>query len=243
MTPIAAFALLVAVDVAALVAAYWLQRPSIGGEGEVDVPWSVLLSAALIALTAHALATIHLVEMADQTQQRQVFFGSVFVGLAPALVFARIAVKQFASQSVDTLYGEHFSNPPDTDFSRAKALHKRGDVEGAVRLCRGHYSDAPDSPRALFEAERMLSTAGQHEKALEVLHEIAKSFDKDDAAWSRATMRMANIHENELGDRDTADRLLHQIIKRVPQSEIGHLAHGRLNRTWDTDDGSLGLDR
>ena len=89
----------------------------------------------------------------------------------------------------------------------------------------------------------MLSRAGQHEKALAVLREIARSFDKDADAWSRATLHMANIHENELGDRDTADKLLHQIIKRVPQSDIGHLAHGRLSRTWDTDDGSLSLDR
>lgn len=245
MTPVSAFALLAAIDILAAVVAFWLQRPRSRNASEPDIAWSVLLLAIAMAVIAHALVTIQLgrsIDMTESDQQMFVVFGSFASGLLPALVFGRMAIQKLATSSVDTLFGAHFSKPPETDFSKARALDVRGDIDGAVRMCRDYFTEQPETPRALFEAERFLSKAGRNQQALEILREIMHIFEKEDEIWAKAAFRAANIHENDLDDRATADRLLHDVMKRVPQSELGHLAHGRINRTWDTKDTSPSLE-
>ena len=122
-----------------------------------------------------------------------------------------------------------------TDYSKAKMLYNQGDIDGALERYREYFHDNPDTPRALFEAEKMLSKEGRVDQGIEVLREIMRTFDKNDVVWVRAAYRMADVQENDLNEVKTAHYLLGQIIKRAPQSEEGRLAHGRLAGQWHED--------
>ncbi len=158
---------------------------------------------------------------------------SLFIGSPATFLFAQNFVKGFSHASVDTLYGINTAREQITDFSKARTLYLRGDIDGAVRMCREYFREKPDTPRALFEAHKYLVKENRHEEAADILREIIRAFQEDDEIWARATFDLSAMYENYFDDRSTADYMLREIEKRTPNSEVGRLAHGRLARAWD----------
>ncbi len=227
--------------------AIWLARRYRGQyeqEGREDsVPVFTLLITATIALGVHLLLTVgwfqtiaphdgSLVAIRARNVALSKLFGlSMFLG-APATVFyARLFVRGLAHASVEKAYGST-AQAPETDFSKAKALYFRGDTEGALRLCKNEYRDDASTPRALFEADRILTKEERHEEAADMLRIILRNFKDNDTYWVRAAFRMADMQENHFDDRKAANFMLGEIEKRVPNTNDGIMARRRQNEVW-----------
>lgn len=224
-------------------------------EGRDDgVPVSVLVTAASIALGVHLLLTLGwfttlephsgtLVSIqARNMALSKVFFGSMVLGGPATVFYARLFVKGFAHASVDKAFGINTALAQETDFSKAKALYLKGDTEGALRMCKDYYGEEPSTPRALFEAERILTKEHRPEEAADILRIILRSFKDHEAFWVRAAFRMADIQGNDFDDRKAANFMLSEIEKRVPNTDDGILARRRQAQVWDAKGGQSGPD-
>lgn len=198
----------------------------------ITVGWSGVIESETIEAAGASGPTLDTLEEYNKRTSFVVVV-SLFMGSPATLLFGRVLVKGFVHASVDTAYGVNTAEEQITDFSKARALYVRGDIDGAVRMCREYFHEKPDTPRALFEAHKYLMKENRHEEAADFLREICRSFQQDDEIWARATFDLSAMYENNFDDRATADYMLREIEKRTPDSQVGRLAHGRLARAWD----------
>jgi tetratricopeptide (TPR) repeat protein len=112
------------------------------------------------------------------------------------------------------------------DAARRKA--ERGDVDGAVDTYSQQFVEKPKSARPMFEAATTLEREQRYEDAAEMLKKISREFRDDDTVWCEAAYRLANLTDNNLGDKEMAVWLLRQIVKRRPGTDVARMATSRL---------------
>jgi tetratricopeptide (TPR) repeat protein len=228
---IVAFVVLLGVDLAAAEWARRLERAADERGRDGVVPFSTLLPAIGTAVAAHALATWFLggtMDLSSPTDRYVVVFGSVFCGMLPTVLFTRIFIETATHRSVSSVFGMGTAEPPESDMSKAKALQRQGDIDGALREYRRVFAERPASPRPLFEAELMLSKEGRYPDAIDLARGIMQRFRGDEAVWLRAARRLADLQEHNLKDPAAADPVLREIIQRAPHSDEAQLARARL---------------
>lgn len=242
---------LILIDALGVAGAYLLKR-KYEDSGDVakggSAPFAPTLTLALIVMTCHAAVSIYwkrlvyqpgpsidALEAGIQGNIRILGF-SVGAALLPFSMYTSILIRTFSHGAADLIDGFQTAKPPETDFSKARALYVKGDTEGALRMCKEYFAENPETPRALFEASRILMKEERREEAADFLRQILRHFEKNDGVWVKATYDLAGIYENHLDDRKTADYMLGEIVKRSPETETGRLARGRLGRAWDKAD-------
>lgn len=236
MSTTLALIMMVGIDAAIFVGAGRLQAKYDEKKSSGVMPFSVLVAVILCAATAHLFVTFLLaasVNFAGPGGRALVYSSSLIFGFAPSVRLALMLIQSSADTWVDQLFGMGTARSQETDFSKAKALHMRGDIEGAIEQFRTYFWEDTKNPRPLFEAEFMLTKSGRHEKSVEILREILTHFQDNDLVWARAAYRIADIHEHNLNDPKMTNHLLTEIVDRVPESDFGRLARRRLNRTLE----------
>lgn len=159
---------------------------------------------------------------------------TIFPGAPPALLYAWILVESTAEHSINRAAGFGTARKQESDYSRAKTLGARGQIDAAVAAYREYYNADPKNPKPLFQAYRLLYTKNRREESVEILREIMKTFSKDPQIWARAATELANYYQNDERDSGRARHILHDIMKKAPTTEHGRLAGGRLTGAWSS---------
>lgn len=159
---------------------------------------------------------------------------TVLPGAPPTLLYAWILVELTAETSAYHAAGMGTARKQESDYSRAKSLGARGQVDAAVAAYREYYNADPKNPRPLFLAYRLLYMKERREEAAGLLREIMKTFTKDQETWARAATELANYYQNDQRDPARARHILHEIMKKAPKTEHGRLAGGRLTGAWSS---------
>ena len=115
-----------------------------------------------------------------------------------------------------------------SDFSKARALVHRDNIDGAIQEYRRCFQETPDDPAGLFQAARLLREENRFTEAADTLREILRQFKDQDAVWIRAAFDLAELYEAPLDDKQTTAYLFREIVKRAPQSLQGSMAQARL---------------
>lgn len=205
---------------------------------EHSIPITTLLMALLVMGLAHYLALslvwkVAEVEIGGLDLSALMILMTILPGVPPTYLFGILMLESMTERSVEKAMGFGTARKQETDFSRAKALAAKGDVEGAIAEYRRHYRNDPTNARPLFQAYRLLYTKNRREEGATILREIMRSFNDNPDTWARAATELANYLQNDKRESAAARKVLHQIIKKAPKTKYGHLAHGRLVGTWD----------
>lgn len=146
------------------------------------------------------------------------------LGFVPAIIYARFFLEAASTGGVEAIFGLDTGMAIDSDFSKAKALERGGDVEGALAQYRRYFNEAPGSPQALFEIARLQTKEQRYDDGANTYREINSKFGKDDAIWARASFHLAELLEVNLGDQKAGHNLLRQILKRAPKTRHAQFA-------------------
>ena len=171
---------------------------------------------------------------ADSSTAMMMVALTIFPGAPPALLYAWILVESTTEHGVNRAVGMGTARKQESDYSRAKTLGARGQVDAAVAAYREYYNADPKNPKPLFLAYRLLYTKQRREESVDILREIMKTFAKDLDVWARAATELANYYQNDEKDSARARRILHEIMKKAPRTEQGRLAGGRLAGAWNS---------
>lgn len=213
------------------------RRMTQGDTGAVS-PVMLVLVLAVMAF-AHYLA-LQLVWQqvdplaADSATAITMIAVTIFPGAPPALLYAWILVESTAEHGVQRTAGMTTARKQESDYSRARTLGARGQVDAAVAAYREYYNADPKNAKPLFLAYRLLYMKQRREEAVEILREIMKTFAKDPQIWARAATELANYYQNDQKDAGRARHILHEIMKKAPKTEHGRLAGGRLTGAWSS---------
>ena len=133
------------------------------------------------------------------------------------------------------------ANAPKADFDadaiarsginvldRARSLARAGDTDKAIAVYRAHCRNQPHQTRPLLEIAGILERESRYEEAVEVHRELMRAFPEDDAVWSEAALRLANLLEVQLGEPEAARYIWTQVQQRMPDSKYGRDARIRL---------------
>jgi tetratricopeptide (TPR) repeat protein len=120
--------------------------------------------------------------------------------------------------------------PQPSDYSKARAHTKQGDIQGALREYRRYFEENPKRPAPLFAAATMLETKNLFEQAASYYREITVKFESNTAIWSEATLRHGDVLSNHLDMDKKAEELWRGILKRARGSSQAKMASERLMR-------------
>ncbi len=213
--------LLIVVDVALVVAAYYLQQRANAVHG-MSFTVSVLL--ALSALAVHLLASWPLAMELDLSTHGGRLMYLMFVvlfGAPAAYTFGTVVIEAGANSGTDRLMGLGMSRRPTSDFSRARALAERDDIDGAINQYRVYFSELPTDAAPLFEIANLLSREHRWNEAADTLRSIIGRFQQQEDVWAKASFRLATVLLQELNEREQAIFILREIARRLPKSDVG----------------------
>lgn len=216
-----------------------IRRQMSRGETSAASPLMLVLVLSVM-IFAHFLALqlvwqqVELLGSDDTSTGMMMIALTILPGAPPALLYAWILVESTAEYSVNRAAGLGTARKQESDYSRAKTLGARGQIDAAVAAYREYYNADPKNPRPLFLAYRLLYTKDRREESIEILREIMKTFAKDPKIWARAATELANYYQNDERDNGRARHILHEIMKKAPSTEHGRLAGGRLTGAWSS---------
>jgi tetratricopeptide (TPR) repeat protein len=150
------------------------------------------------------------------------------LGFIPAIIYARFFLEAASTGGVEAIFGLDTGVAIDSDFSKAKALERGGNVDEAIAQYRRYFKEAPKSAQALFEIGRLQAKEQRYYDAADTYREISGKFTTDDAVWARASFQLAELLESNLGDQKAGHNLLRQILKRAPKTRHAQFARERL---------------
>ena len=152
--------------------------------------------------------------------------------MVPVFYYSYSVIDSLAVRSIDRIgpFSAKIEDP--SEFSQARRMALRGDIDGAVQRYR-KYQD--NQAPALFEAARLLKSADRFVEAGLLLEEVAERFRDDLSVWSEAMYQLAKLHEVNLGDRPAALSLLNTLINRAPMARFGQLAASDIARLSSLD--------
>lgn len=199
-------------------------------EGRIRRGFATGLLVVGLALLVHLLGAAPLALSArGDLMATSSFLNTNFVlGFIPAIIYARFFLEAASTGGVEAIFGLDTGISVDTDFSKAKALERGGDVDGAIAQYRRYFNEAPNLPNALFEIGRLQAKEQRYYDAANTYREISGKFRKDDAIWARASFHLSELLEVNLADKKAAHNLLRQILKRAPKTRHAQFARERL---------------
>lgn len=150
------------------------------------------------------------------------------LGFVPAVVFARFFLEAVSTGSVDAIFGLNTGMVLESDFSKAKARERGGDIAGAIDEYRRYFKEDARSPQALFEIGRLQTREQQFNDAADTYRQIIGRFRENDDVWARASVQLAELLEQYLHEKGAAHSLLRQVLKRAPKSRHAQFARERL---------------
>ena len=159
------------------------------------------------------------------------YFGNM---LAKAIAARRAVAMSWFGADEATALG---SMPPE-EFEEARNRAALGDIDGAIEA---YLSYRMHRNRAILAAATLLETHGRYAEAAQHLQDMTAEFAAEIKPWSEATFRLANIHENRLGNHDEAVRLYNQIAVRAPNSEYGRTATHTVSKLRPGSDSLLDM--
>jgi tetratricopeptide (TPR) repeat protein len=147
--------------------------------------------------------------------------------LALVVYLAEYLNRLFSGRTAERLDSFNVSIEDPSEFSEARKLALRGQVDAAVSAYRGYTQNRAG---ALFEAARLLKSEDRFAEAVAMFEEIAATFSQPPNVWAEATYQLAKIHEVNFNDRKLSMALLHRVLKRTPATRFGQLASKDLAR-------------
>jgi tetratricopeptide (TPR) repeat protein len=149
--------------------------------------------------------------------------------LLPLFVTGRQFAGLFARATAEKLYGSTIIAPMPSDFSRARALARQGNVNEALKEYRGYFEENPGSATPLFEAAQFLEEQRRYGQCVGYYREIMKTFEHQKGVWAEASVRLAAIFSDYLNDWKQAEPILNEVAKTVPRTEQARQARERLH--------------
>ena len=196
------------------------------------VPLSLAVVACCAAVFVHILASIplaFLIDLSGPGGRFRYLSVTAFCGIGPAAMFAFMFIGAVSTSAAHGLYGLRAAQPLKTDFSKARALVHRDDIDGAIAEYRRCFEETPDDPDGLFQVAKLLREENRFAEAADTLREILKQFKDQDAVWVHAAFYLAELYEGPLDEKQTTAYLLQEIVKRAPESMYGSMAQARLD--------------
>ncbi|MDP7640457.1 MAG: hypothetical protein QGG73_12210 [Candidatus Hydrogenedentes bacterium] len=197
------FGLLALTILIATAAAYWVQVRS---HDEASAP--VLLALLSVQFGAYILLIF--------------VFGAglipLVVMLLPLFVTGRQVAGLFARAAVGSLFDSTIVAPMPSDFSRALARARAGNVNGALKEYRGYFDENPKSSTSLLALPLYLEQQQLYEQCAGYYREIMKTFEQQKGVWAEAGVRLAGIFSDYLDDWKKAEPILKEVVNTVPQT-------------------------
>lgn len=194
----------------------------------VPIKWVLTAWTAMFVWSFFVLADFY--HSVPDKEKAGIMLWCTFFGVLPVLYYSFQVLESFSAHAGDRLgpFSARIEEP--SEFSNARRLALRGDIDGAVRLYR-NYTD--NSAAALFEAARLLRSQGRHDEAAALFEEIARRFVEHRSVWADATYQLAKMKQAVLDDEEGAMRLMMDLIQRAPDSRFGMLAISEINKYRD----------
>ena len=149
----------------------------------------------------------------------------------PSFAFAPLMARSAGMSLANKLFiDSSIIEPLPSDYSKAKARAKEGDVSGALSEYRRYFEENPKRPAPLFAAAAFLEQVGRFEQAVAYYREIAKTFETNTIIWSEATLRLADTLDNHLDMPKRAEEDWRGILKRARGTSQAKMASERLMR-------------
>jgi tetratricopeptide (TPR) repeat protein len=161
-------------------------------------------------------------------------FGMPLVPIAivivlPLAVTGRQLAGTCARAAAEKPYASTIIAPMPSDFSRARALARQGNVNEALKEYRGYFEENPGSATPLFEAAQFLEEQRRYGQCVGYYREIMKTFEHQKGVWAEAGVRLATIFSDYLNDWKKAEPILNEVAKTVPRTEQARQARERLH--------------
>jgi tetratricopeptide (TPR) repeat protein len=170
----------------------------------------------------------YLVEHTFWKRRPTLILYSLAFWLIPLAYYTRLIMNALAASTVDKLSWLEVHIGDTSEFSMARQLAGKGDIDGAVRVYRNYTKNKLG---AFNEAARLLQVNGRAREALNMYEEISQRFADNRPAVAEALYHQAVIHEKELGNMQEAVVLYRRIYDQTPDSEWGRLSVEALRRT------------
>lgn len=224
------FANLAAIAVTLCLINYFIREQWTRRRNAVPLVVSVLLCVGACAVCLF-VATVYYRSVQD-VRKLQILMWCLLFLMAPVIYYLYSVVDSLAVHSVDRIgpFSAKIEDP--SEFSQARRMAIRGDIDGAVQRYRRYQEN---QPAALFEAARLLKSVDRFVEAGLLLEETAERFQEQAGIWPEAVYQLAKLHEVNLGDRQTALALLHKLVNRAPMARFGQLAASDIARLSTLD--------
>lgn len=203
-----------------------------------SVPLSDALLACLGALLVYTVACAPLARECALTPHFVVLI-SAFAFL-PSVAYGYILLCALTRSSVDVVFGLDTGKPAARGFSKAQTLVMQDDVEGAIKQYREYFEDNPKDPEPLFECAELLIEEKRFRESGNLFREVMQRFEKDDAVWGRAALRLAELYRDHMSKKELAVGVLTDVTCRMPRSGHGRRAYLLLDQLRDSEEGRSG---
>lgn len=224
------FANLAAITVTLCLINYFIREQWTRRQNAVPLVVSVLLCVGACGVCLF-VATAYYQSVQD-VRKLQILMWCLLFLMAPVIYYLYSVVDSLAVHTVDRIgpFSAKIEDP--SEFSQARRMAIRGDIDGAVQRYRRYQEN---QPAALFEAARLLKSVDRFVEAGLLLEEVAERFQDQAGVWPEAMYQLAKLHEVNLGDRQTALALLHKLVNRAPMARFGQLAASDIARLSSLD--------
>lgn len=183
-----------------LVHAHWRQQAQ-------RVPIATAAALLCLCCAGHFAATKTLgFGVTDAAQARVAIAVSAVLGFAPIWAYVHMLLGRVREET---------EVRRAVSYPSAKRLRIAGDIEGALREYLRYYEQDPQTPTPLFSAAGMLEMEKDYKKAAVVFRQIMERFEKDDALWGKAALRLVRLRREHLNDVSGSERLRVEIENRL----------------------------
>ena len=114
-------------------------------------------------------------------------------------------------------------------YDRAEGAESRGDYEGAAELYRKETDSDPTDREAHRRLAEVLLKMGSPREAVEELRSVL-ALSKEEEARCAAAFRLAEVLQDEMGDREAAADLYRMVLQDYPDSKYAGHARSRLEQ-------------
>lgn len=209
----------------------WLREK----RGETPLLWQTVAVACVTAVI-YIGTTWYLIEHVFWMRKLTVVAYALAFWTIPLAFYTRLVMNALATTTVDKLSWLDVHVGDTSEFTMARELAEKGDIDGAVRVYRNYTKNKLG---ALNEAAHLLYINNRTEEAIAIYRDIVDRFPDNRPAVTGALFRQAQILEKDLGRFDEAEALYRRIYHQSPESEQGKQSADALRRVQGEGDGLL----
>lgn len=200
-----------------------------------DQPSPLWLTVAVAAVTAviYISTTWYLIEHVFWKRKLTMIAYAMAFWTIPLAFYTRLVMNALATTTVEKLSWLDAHVGDTSEFTMARELAEKGDIDGAVRVYRNYTKNKLG---ALNEAAHLLYVHHRVEDALNLYKDIAERFADNRPAVTNALFRQAQILEKDLGRMDEAQALYRRVYTQSPDSEQGRKSAEALRRVHGDGD-------